>query len=162
MVSFRVQKKLGPRPGSVSFRGLIQNCRRASPPLSYAECPPPPPWDGGRLKIAMVIVLLTEKWTPDLIFSMTSWHYTKLYQMIHQELLVTRLRIYSVRSKFYSRSLNSVEITKEQRSQSHVSRDQESPLRKGLIYIHLSDQFRLLGNCKPNPPLSHHFVLSKK
>ena len=59
MVSFRGQKKLAPRPGSVFFRGFIQNCRRASPPLSYAESPPP--WDGGHLKIAMVIVLLTEK-----------------------------------------------------------------------------------------------------
>ena len=27
-------------PRSVSFRGLIQNFRRASPPLSYAEFPP--------------------------------------------------------------------------------------------------------------------------
>lgn len=50
--------------------------------------------------------------------------------MIHQELRVTDPRIYSVRSKFYSRSLNAVEITKEQRSQSKGSRDQESPLRK--------------------------------
>ena len=27
-------------PRSVSFRGLVQNFRRASPPLSYAESPP--------------------------------------------------------------------------------------------------------------------------
>ena len=40
MVSFRAQKKVGLR--SVSFRGLIQNYRQASPPLSYAEFPPPP------------------------------------------------------------------------------------------------------------------------
>ena len=40
-----VRKKLGPRPDrSVSFRGLIQNFRRASPSLSYAESPPPPLW----------------------------------------------------------------------------------------------------------------------
>ena len=37
-----VRKKLGPRPDrSVSFRGLIQNFRRASPSLSYAESPHP-------------------------------------------------------------------------------------------------------------------------
>ena len=39
-----VRKKLGPGPDrSVSFRGLIQNFRRGSPSLSYAESPPPPP-----------------------------------------------------------------------------------------------------------------------
>ena len=42
MVSLRGQKKLGPRPDRSFFRGLIQNFRRASPPLSYAEPPPPP------------------------------------------------------------------------------------------------------------------------
>ena len=47
MVSFRGQKKLGPRPESVSFRGLIQNFRPASLPLSYAESIPP----GQRYKI---------------------------------------------------------------------------------------------------------------
>ena len=42
MVSFRDQKKLGPRPDrSPLLRGLIQNFRRASKPLSYAEFPPP-------------------------------------------------------------------------------------------------------------------------
>ena len=42
MVSFRGQKKLGPRPdwSPLKFRGLIQNFRRASPHLSYAEYPP--------------------------------------------------------------------------------------------------------------------------
>ena len=40
MVSFKGQKKLGATPRSVSFRGLIQNFRRASPPVSYAESPP--------------------------------------------------------------------------------------------------------------------------
>ena len=43
MVSFRGQEKLGPRPArSVSFRGLIQQFQRPSPPLSYSESPPPP------------------------------------------------------------------------------------------------------------------------
>ena len=42
MVSFRGQKKAWATPRSVSFRGLIQNFQRASPPLSYAEFPPPP------------------------------------------------------------------------------------------------------------------------
>ena len=41
MVSFRGQKKAWATPRSVSFTGLIQNLRRASPPLSYAESPPP-------------------------------------------------------------------------------------------------------------------------
>ena len=41
MVSFRGQKKASVTPRSVSFRGLIQNFRRPSPPLSYAECSPP-------------------------------------------------------------------------------------------------------------------------
>ena len=41
MVSFRGQKKLGPRPDRSPLGGLIQNFRRASPPLSYAG---PPPW----------------------------------------------------------------------------------------------------------------------
>ena len=36
MVSFRATPRL------VSFKGLIQNFRQASPPLSYAESPPPP------------------------------------------------------------------------------------------------------------------------
>ena len=44
MVSFRGQLKAWATPRSVSFRALIQNFRRASPPLSYAETPPP----GGR------------------------------------------------------------------------------------------------------------------
>ena len=35
-----VKKKAWVTPRSVSFRGLIQNFRRASPPLSYAESPP--------------------------------------------------------------------------------------------------------------------------
>ena len=39
MVSLRGQKKLGPRPDRSFFRGLIQNFRRASPPLSYGESP---------------------------------------------------------------------------------------------------------------------------
>ena len=33
-------KKAWATPRSVSFRGLIQNFRQASPPLSYAESPP--------------------------------------------------------------------------------------------------------------------------
>ena len=38
-----VRKKLGPRPDrSVSFRGLIPNFRRASPPF-HMRGPPPPP-----------------------------------------------------------------------------------------------------------------------
>ena len=36
-------KKAWATPISVSFRGLIQNFRLASPPLSYAAPPPPPP-----------------------------------------------------------------------------------------------------------------------
>ena len=40
MVSFRGQKKAWATPRSAYFRGLIQNFRRASPPLSYAEYPP--------------------------------------------------------------------------------------------------------------------------
>ena len=40
MVSFRGQKKLA-TPRSVSFRGLIQTFWRASPPIPYAESPPP-------------------------------------------------------------------------------------------------------------------------
>ena len=35
-----VKKKLGPRPDRSPLGGLIQNFRRASPPLSYAEFPP--------------------------------------------------------------------------------------------------------------------------
>ena len=43
MISFRGQKKKArATPRSVSFKGLIQNFRRASPPLSYAESPPTP------------------------------------------------------------------------------------------------------------------------
>ena len=41
MASFRGQKKAWATPRLVSFRGLIQNFRRASLPLSYAESPPP-------------------------------------------------------------------------------------------------------------------------
>ena len=40
MVSFRGQKNASATPRSVSFRDLIQNFRRASPPLSCAESPP--------------------------------------------------------------------------------------------------------------------------
>ena len=40
MVSFRGQKKLEPRQDRSPLGGLIQNLRRASPPLSYAEFPP--------------------------------------------------------------------------------------------------------------------------
>ena len=39
-VSFRGQKNAWATPRSVSFRGLIQNFPRASPPISYAESPP--------------------------------------------------------------------------------------------------------------------------
>ena len=39
MVSFWGPEKASATPISVSFRGLIQNFRRASPPLSYAESP---------------------------------------------------------------------------------------------------------------------------
>ena len=46
MVSFRGQKKLGPRPDrsllGVWAPGLIQNFRRASVPPSYADSSPPP------------------------------------------------------------------------------------------------------------------------
>ena len=42
MVSFGGQKKAWATPRSVSFRGFIENFRRASPPPSYAEFPPPP------------------------------------------------------------------------------------------------------------------------
>ena len=42
MVSFRGQKKAWATSRSVSFRVLIKILRRASPPLSYAESPPPP------------------------------------------------------------------------------------------------------------------------
>ena len=47
MVSFRSQKKLGPRPDRSPLGGLNQNFRRASLPLSSTECPPPHP--GGYL-----------------------------------------------------------------------------------------------------------------
>ena len=40
MVSFGGQKKAWATPRSVSFRGLIQNFRRASPPFSYADSLP--------------------------------------------------------------------------------------------------------------------------
>jgi len=43
MVSFRGQKKAWAMPRSVSFRGLIQNFRRASTPFSYVESPNPTP-----------------------------------------------------------------------------------------------------------------------
>ena len=43
VVSFRGQKNAWATPRPVSFRGFIQNFRRASSPLSYAESPPPPP-----------------------------------------------------------------------------------------------------------------------
>ena len=48
MVSFRGQKKLEPRPDWSPLGVLIQNFQRASPPLSYAESPPPPggAWHG--------------------------------------------------------------------------------------------------------------------
>ena len=45
MVSFRGQKSLA-TPRSVSFRALIQNFQRASPPLSYTESPPGLPVGG--------------------------------------------------------------------------------------------------------------------
>ena len=44
-VSFRGQKNAWATPRSVSFRGLIQNFPRASPPISYAESPPPGGFD---------------------------------------------------------------------------------------------------------------------
>ena len=37
MVSFTGKKKALAMPGSVSFRGLIQNFRKASPPFSNEE-----------------------------------------------------------------------------------------------------------------------------
>ena len=40
MISFRGQKKLGPRPDPSPLGGLIQNFQRASPPLSYVNPPP--------------------------------------------------------------------------------------------------------------------------
>ena len=40
MVSFRGQKERSTTRKSVSFRGLIQDFRRASPPPSYAETLP--------------------------------------------------------------------------------------------------------------------------
>ena len=40
MVSFRGQKKLGPRPDRSPLGALIQNFRRASPPHSYTESSP--------------------------------------------------------------------------------------------------------------------------
>ena len=40
MVSFRGQKKLGPRPDPSPLGDLIQNFQRASPPLLYASPPP--------------------------------------------------------------------------------------------------------------------------
>ena len=42
MIAFRGQKKVGPRPDWSPLGSLIQNFRRASPPLSYAEFPPGP------------------------------------------------------------------------------------------------------------------------
>ena len=39
---FQGSKKAWATLRSVCFRGLIQNFRRASPPFSYAESPPPP------------------------------------------------------------------------------------------------------------------------
>ena len=42
MVSFMGQKSLGYAQIGLP-RGLIENVRRASPPLSYAESPPPRP-----------------------------------------------------------------------------------------------------------------------
>ena len=38
--SFRGQKKAWTTPRLVSFRGLIQNFRRACPPVSYGSPPP--------------------------------------------------------------------------------------------------------------------------
>ena len=43
MVSFRVKKKAWAAPILVSFKGLIQNFWRASPPLLSWQFPPPPP-----------------------------------------------------------------------------------------------------------------------
>ena len=48
MVSFR-GKNVWATPRLVSFRGLIQNFRRASLPLSYAESPPGANRSGGRV-----------------------------------------------------------------------------------------------------------------
>ena len=56
MVSFRVQKKLGPRPDRSPLGGLIQNFRRASPLFSYAKCPPPLSSCEGRLGAKCMIV----------------------------------------------------------------------------------------------------------
>ena len=47
IVCFRGEKKKAwATPRSVSFRGLIQKVRRASPPLSYEESPPGIPPSG--------------------------------------------------------------------------------------------------------------------
>ena len=48
-------KKVWASPRSVSFRGLIQNIRRASPPLSYAESPPLP-WGFYRTLTSLICV----------------------------------------------------------------------------------------------------------
>ena len=48
MIAFKGQKKVGPRPVRSPLGGLIQNFRRASPPLS---CGSPPP--GEQIEIAL-------------------------------------------------------------------------------------------------------------
>ena len=50
-----VQKIASATPRSVSFRGLIEKFRRASPPLSYAESPP------GNRYMCLVRIYIIEK-----------------------------------------------------------------------------------------------------
>ena len=50
MASFRGQKKAWATPRLVSFRGLIQNFRRASPRLQMRSPPIPPPHPQGQLE----------------------------------------------------------------------------------------------------------------
>ena len=57
-------------PGSVSTRGLIQNFRRASPPLSYAESPPLPPGVVIYWVVFLLVVIFMQKFR---YFYLTKW-----------------------------------------------------------------------------------------
>ena len=73
MVSFRDQKKLGPRPDRSPLGGLIQNVRRASPPFHMRSYPPgfigPGPCTTF-IRIPIILNLLTSR-NIALIYSVT-------------------------------------------------------------------------------------------
>ena len=77
MASFRgkKKKKAWATPRSVSFRGLIQNFRRASPPFSYASAPAPP---GFGDPICFILLIRVYDLPLKLQGQITSWSLTGL------------------------------------------------------------------------------------